>query len=103
MYKIAVVGDKDSVYGFSSVGAEIHIVNTSSQAKEELKTMLAENYAIIFITETLLIELNDVLTNYKINLLPAIVPIPGISENTNFGTKNIDELVEKTIGTQWLS
>ena len=103
MYKIAVIGDKISVSGFSVVGAEIHIVSSCFQAKEELKKMFTENYAIIFITEPLYRELDDVIAIYNKELVPAIVPIPGVNGNIDLGMNNIDDLLEKTSDSQFLS
>ncbi len=103
MYKIAVIGDRDSVFGFSSVSAEIHVVTSSSQAREELQKMIKENYAIIFITEALFEELEDIFAIFNNETVPAIVPIPGVSGNTGQGMKNVDDLIEKAVGTQLLS
>lgn len=103
MYKIAVIGDRDSVFGFSSLGIEIHIVNSYFQAKEKLEEMVKENYAIIFVTEVIFKELGDIIAIYNKDTVPAIVPIPGISGNTGQGMKNVEDLVEKAVGTQLLS
>ena len=103
MYKIAVIGDRDSAFGFSCVGVEIHIVSSPLEAKEELQKMVKENYAIIFITEALYGELKNIIELYIEDTTPAIIPIPGVSGNTGQGMKNVEELVEKAVGTQLLS
>ena len=41
MYKIAVLGDYDSIYGFAALGLDIFPVNGPEEAKQTL-TQLAE-------------------------------------------------------------
>ena len=59
MYKIAVIGDRDSVYGFSALGLETCFVNSAEEAREQLYRLENENCAIIYITEQLAEELSE--------------------------------------------
>ena len=47
MYKIAAMGDKDSIYGFSSIGLEIYPVSQPREAVRELRRMSEEDYAFL--------------------------------------------------------
>ena len=46
MYKIAVMGDMDSVLGFKALGLEVCPVTTPEEGREALHRMAKENYAI---------------------------------------------------------
>ena len=56
MYKIAVMGDYDSIYGFAALGLDTFPV-TSQEAGEKLHQLAAQEYGIIYITEALAAEL----------------------------------------------
>ncbi|MCI8303389.1 MAG: V-type ATP synthase subunit F, partial [Lawsonibacter sp.] len=44
MYKIAAMGDKDSVLGFKALGLEVCPVDSPEQGREALHRMAKENY-----------------------------------------------------------
>ena len=50
MYKIAVMGDYDSIYGFAALGLDTFPV-TPAEAGERLHQLVADGYGIIYITE----------------------------------------------------
>ena len=47
MYKIAVVGDYDSIYGFATLGLDIFPVTSRKEAEEKLEHLAASKYGII--------------------------------------------------------
>ena len=51
MYKIAVVGDYDSIYGFAAVGLDICPVKEREETRDRLKQLAEGGYGIIYITE----------------------------------------------------
>ena len=51
MYKIAVMGDYDSIYGFATLGLSICPVKDRDEAKTKLRQLAEGNYGIIYITE----------------------------------------------------
>ena len=53
MHKIAVMGDRDSIFGFASLGMHIFPVDEPSEAAPMLHKMAESGYAVIFITEAL--------------------------------------------------
>ena len=57
MYKIAVLGDYDSIYGFAALGLDTFPVTAQEEAGERLHELAAEGYGIIYITEALAAEL----------------------------------------------
>ena len=50
MYKIAVLGDRDSVLGFKALGLDVVFVEDADTAREALHRLAREDYAIIYIT-----------------------------------------------------
>ena len=102
MYKIGVMGDKDSIYGFSSVGLSVFPVEDAAQGVKLLK-QIAEEYAVIFITEKLASEMDAELRKYRERTVPAIIPIPGVTGNTGIGLKNVSRSVEQAVGSDILA
>ena len=79
MYKIAVLGDKDSVLGFKALGLDVYPAETVEAAREILHRLAKENTAIIYLTEELAAGLEHEISRYKDALTPAIILIPGKS------------------------
>ena len=52
MYKIAVIGDYDSIYGFATLGLSICPVKTREDARKKLKQLLIER-GYVYETESL--------------------------------------------------
>ena len=102
MYKIGVMGDKDSIYGFSSVGLTVMPVESPAEGVKLLKSV-AEEYAVIFITERLAAEMDAEIQKYRERTVPAIIPIPGVAGNTGVGMKNVSRSVEQAVGSDILA
>lgn len=103
MPNIAIVGDKDSIYGFASIGLTIFPVDEAKEAAITIKRIADSGYAVIFITERLASQINQDLERYREMSIPAIIPIPGVSGNTGIGMKNVSKSVEKAVGSDILS
>lgn len=101
MYKIAVIGDKDSVLGFKAVGLDV--IFTDHLVLEDLINDLAKKeYVVIFVTEEVFIKIHDVVSNYHDEIMPAIIPIPSNKGSKGIGMKNIKDAAEKAIGADIL-
>ena len=99
MYKIAAIGDRDSIYGFASIGVGIFPVDDSLEAVKTLRRIADSGYAVIFITEALASQMQSELDRYKDEPLPAIIPIPGVNGNTGIGMKQVSSFVERAVGS----
>ena len=105
MYKIAVLGDRDSIYGFAALGLDICPVSLSDDTSEAVKKLreLAEgNYAVIYIIESLAEKIKNEINRYRSTKLPAIIPIPGASGNTGLGMRMVKKSVEQAVGSDIL-
>lgn len=99
MYKIAVLGDRDSIYGFAALGLDTFPVTGKEQAAKTLKRLADGSYAVIYVTEALQAELLDEIDRYREERVPAIIPIPGVSGNTGMGMLNVKKSVEQAVGS----
>ena len=102
MYKVGVIGDRDSVLGFKAVGLDVFPCAAADEAKKTLNRIANEEYAIIFITEGLAKDMREAMDQYKEQRLPAIIPIPGMDGNYGIGFGNLKKSVERAIGADIL-
>ena len=103
MYKIAAIGDKVSIYGFASIGCEIFPVSNAEEALTHFRKFADEDYAVVFITESLASELNDEIEHFRDRISPAFIPIPGVSGNNGIGMRNVSRSVEQAVGSDIIS
>ena len=96
MYKIAVIGDKDSVLGFKALGVAAFPVTSTEGASQVLRKLAREKYGIIFITEQVAEPLTDYIEELGTRLLPSVVMIPN---NAGCGAGYAeDNAMKKAIG-----
>ncbi len=102
MYKIAVLGDYASVYGFASLGLDTFPVDSPKEGEQTLRRLAENQYAVIYVTENLAAEIEREINRYKESMIPAIILIPGVSGNTGAGVKGVSFNVEKAVGSDIL-
>ena len=99
MYKIGVLGDRDSIYGFAALGLEVFPVSTPEDGARALRNLCDQNYGIVYITEAMAEELAPELERCRETLLPAVIPIPGVHGNTGLGINMVKRSVEQAVGS----
>ena len=99
MYKVAVIGDRDSIYGFAALGLDTFPVSDPAAASRKLRELCEGDYAVVYITEALAEVLGADLERYRLSRLPAIIPIPGVSGNTGMGIASVKKSVEQAVGS----
>ena len=97
MYRIAVIGDPDSVLGFKALGLEVCPAEDVEQARQAIHRMAKENYAILYLTEQLAAQLQP-----EIARTPAIILIPGKEGSLGIGMANVTNAVERAVGADIL-
>lgn len=102
MYKVGVVGDKDSVMGFLALGMDIFPVYEADDIKRTIVKLVEEEYAIIYITEEAALQSKETIARYKDNELPAIIVVPGITGNLGLGLNEVRESAKRAIGADIL-
>ena len=101
-YKIAVLGDRDSVLGFKALGLDVYPTHQPEQAREILHRLAQEDYAVIYLTEQLAAQLEAEVARYKDELTPAIILIPGKEGPLGIGMANVKRAVERAVGADIL-
>ena len=99
MYKIAVIGDRDSVLGFKALGLDTSFADTAEEAKAAIKRLVAEDCAVIYLTEQLAELIPDEIDRYTSALRPAVILIPGKAGSLGIGINSVYKTVEKAVGS----
>lgn len=102
MFKIAVVGDKDSILAFKALGVDVFPVYDGDEARRTVDTIARDKYGIIFITEQLASLIPDTIARYDKEIVPAVILIPSNQGTLDIGMKRINENVEKAVGSNIL-
>ena len=96
--KIAAFGQKDIMLIFKAIGVDVFSVDKNSGLEAQLKELIKEGYAIIFITEDIALDIPEVIKKYMNKTLPSIVIIPGPGKNKNFALNLLRQTVVKAMG-----
>lgn len=100
--RVAVIGDKDSVLAFKAIGVEVYDAVDGEQARQLIKQLTEEEFAVIFITEPLCVAIPDVISKAKTQAYPVLLPIPTSSGSNGYGMDGIKKDIEKAIGSDIL-
>jgi len=99
MADIAVIGDVESIKGFAAVGLKIFPCEDADEAQNALKKLVNEGCAVVYITEEFASLLSKEIAKLDEALLPAVIPIPGVTGNTGIGVNRLKSSVEKAVGS----
>ena len=101
-YQIAAVGDWESVMGFRALGLDTYPVTSVEEAREKVRELAKTNCAVIYLTEQLAKDMEDVISHYKDEIRPAIILIPGREGSLGIGKANIQRAIERAVGADIL-
>lgn len=101
-WKIAVLGDRESVLGFKALGLDVFPAESVDAAKETLHRLAKEAYAVIYLTEQYAAQMEAEVARYKDNLTPAVILIPGKGGSLGIGMANVTKSVERAVGADIL-
>ena len=101
-YRIAVIGDWESVMGFRALGLDTYPVTSVEEAKATVRELAKGDCAVIYLTEQLAQEMEDVIARYKSTLRPAVILIPGRDGSLGIGKNSIQRAVERAVGADIL-
>lgn len=102
MYKIAVLGDKDSVLGFKALGLDVFPTDDVEEGRKTLHKLAKENYAVIYLTEQYASHMEADVQYYKDEVTPAVILIPGTKGSLGIGMANVKIAVERAVGADIL-
>ena len=103
MYKIAIIGDRESALGFMALGFSVFEAENAAAAGETLHRLAATgDYAVIFIVENYAAELEADMARYRNMPLPAVTVSPGKLGSAGYGMAAVKSAVERAVGTDIL-
>ena len=104
MLKIAVLGGRETVMGFRALGLDVYPVDNSDEARHTLHKLARpeEEYAIIYVEETLAQSMTAEIAKYKDSLTPAVILIPGREGSLGLGRAALKAAVERAVGSDIL-
>ena len=101
MYKIGIIGDRESILGFMALGFSVFETDTAAEAEKLLDQLAEEDFAVLYITQTYAALLEEKISSYFSKPLPAIVPIPDVNGG-GYGEKILKKAVERAVGADIL-
>ncbi len=102
MYKIGVIGDKDSILGFKALGLSVFPVTQPIEAEKVLHEMAEEQFVVIYVTEQIAKDIAPAIEQYSDTRFPAIIPIPGNQGVLGLGMQGVKKSVERAVGADIL-
>lgn len=105
--KIAIIGPKNIVSGFSLLGVEPYHASSGEEALDLLRKMRAsaeagndDSFGVAIVIEELLGSVaEEDRAQLSKGTLPAVVLLPGLSGSQGYGSDRLKELTEKAIGS----
>ena len=98
MYRAAVIGGYDIIYGFASAGMKIIPVANEEECVKAFKKAMNRDYGVLFITENYAPAVNELITAP----IPAVMYIPSQDGGAGFAKQELHRLVEKAAGADLL-
>jgi len=104
MLKIAVIGGRETVMGFKALGLDTFPAADVAEGGKILRSITKDrdDYAIIYIEETLAEGLAHEIDKFKDSPTPAIILIPGREGSKGLGQSALRAAVERAVGTNIL-
>ena len=103
MYKIGVIGDKDSILAFKAIGIDVFTAVDKKDTEDLIGKLEKKDYGVIFITEALAKLTYETIDKYRESMTPAIILIPSNKGSMGIGLADINRSVEKAVGANILN
>lgn len=104
MYKIGVLGGRETVMGFKALGLEVYPVDDAEDARRTFRDVTSgdNQLAILYVEENLAEGLRHDIDRFKDSPTPAIILIPGRDGSLGMGLQALNAAVERAVGTNIL-
>jgi V/A-type H+-transporting ATPase subunit F len=99
MYRIGMIGDYDSICGFSALGVDIFPTHDAEEAREFLHKLAGSGYGVVYVTEPILAKLWEEYEYYQNMTGIAVVPIPALSGEEGLAEAAIRKYVKQAVGS----
>lgn len=100
MYKIGVIGGRETVIGFKALGLDTFPVDSEDSARQTLRSVTGGEgkYAIIYVEETWAEAVKQETERFKDRATPAVILIPGRDGTLGLGQSALRSAVERAVG-----
>ena len=100
MYKVAVIGGRDTIMCFKALGLDVYAADKPEEARKVLREITGPEsaYAIIYISENLAVGIKKEIDKFKDSPMPAIILIPGREGSLGIGRAALQDAVERAVG-----
>lgn len=95
MYKIAAIGDFESIAYFGAIGVETFFIDSGTSLEKLIKKLAKNGYAVIFVTEEYYVE-----NLFENEFLPAVILLRSGTEDTQ--NDRLGEFVRRAIGSDMI-
>ena len=103
MYKLGIIGDRESTLCFLPLGFSVFEANTAEEGVSALREAVkSDTFAVVLIVEALAMQISEEIERYKDAPLPAILVVPGRGESKGYGLAQLRRAVERAAGTDIL-
>ena len=99
--KTAIIGRGDGVLAFKAGGVDAYPVENSLKARETLRK-IAKNYNVIFLTDDLAEDIDDLIKRMNESAYPVIVPVPSVNGSSGYAKSKMKEEMERALGVDIL-
>ena len=102
--KIAAVGDFETVFPLKAIGLEVFPIKNSSDAPQTLRKLATcGEYGVIFITENILEQTREVVSEFADKDIPAIIVVPSITGSEGLALSIVRETMKRAAGRDIMS
>ena len=103
MYKIGMIGARESVLCFMALGYTVLEATDAEGAKAALRAAVqSEEFAVLFIEEALAAQIPEEIARYRDAQIPAITVIPGKNGSLGMGEAALKNAMERAVGADIL-
>ncbi len=101
--RTAFLGDADSVLGFKALGVETYTPQDGDGARRVFQSLVKDRVSVIMITEEVLEQVRDLVSETFDMPVPAVVVLPGVSGSRRLGDDALRSLIIKAVGVDLMS
>lgn len=103
MYKIGIIGERDSVLAFMALGYTVLEAADADAARAALRTAVQSGeFAALFIEESLALSIAEEIARYRDDPIPAITVLPGKGGSMGTGAAALKNAMERAVGADIL-
>lgn len=96
--KVAVLGDAEFVLPFSALGLDTFAVEGDEQVKAKARDIIAENYALVVVSETIAPVADEIFESRRKKATPSVLVVPFTTESKGYATESLGKVLKLATG-----